>query len=84
MTSLTGGAVCCIWVGSLINYENPFEDVKVYNFVPSEVLISSDHQDEDLAFKWPAITDTVSLYLLMSLRFDTIESNSELFWLGEW
>ena len=37
-------------------------------FVPSEVLISSDYQDEDLSLKSPVITDTVSLHLLMSLK----------------
>ena len=51
----------CISVGSLINCENPFEDVSEYNFVTSEVLIVSDHQDEDLALKSPVITDTVGL-----------------------
>ena len=33
----------CIWVGSLINCENPFKDVSKYDFVLSEVLISPDH-----------------------------------------
>ena len=27
----------CVWVGSLINCENPFEDVSEHNFAPSEV-----------------------------------------------
>ena len=58
----------CICVGPLINCQNPFEDVSEYNFVPSEVLISSDYQDEDLALKSPVITDTVGLHLLMSLN----------------
>ena len=78
----------CIWVGSLIICKNPFADVSEYNFVTSEVLISSDHQDEDLALKSLAITDTIGLHLLMSLkrysRFDKNKSNSEFFWLGEW
>ena len=52
----------CILVGSLINWENPFEDVSEYNFVTSEVLISLDHQDEDLGLKSLAITDTVGLH----------------------
>ena len=73
----------CICVGPLINCQNSFEDVCEHNFVPSEVLISSDYQDEDLALKSPVITDTVGLHLLMSLnycsRFDENESNSELF-----
>ena len=77
----------CIWVGSLINCEKPFEDVNEYNFVPSEVLISLDHQDEDLTLKSPGFTDTVDLRLLMSLKscskLEKNESNSELFWLGE-
>ena len=77
----------CIWADSLINCENPFEDVSEYNFVPSEVLISSDHQDEDLALKSLVIADTVGLHLLMSLksgsRFDKNKSNLELFLLRE-
>ena len=51
-----------------MNYENPFKDVSKFNFVPSEVLISSDHQDKDFALKSPVITDTVGLHLLMSLK----------------
>ena len=73
----------CIWVGLLINCENPFEGLSEYNYVPSEVLIYSDHQDEGLALKSPVITDTVGLHLLLSLnncsRFDKNESNSKLF-----
>ena len=69
----------CISVGSLINCKNPFEDVSEYNFVTSEVLISSDHQGKDLALKSPVITDTVGLHLIMSLKscseFDKNESN---------
>ena len=41
----------CIWVASLINCEDLFEDVSKYNFVPSEVLIFSDHQSKDLPLK---------------------------------
>ena len=71
----------------LINCENLFEDVSKYNFVTSEIVISSGHQDEDLTLKSPVITDAVSLLLLISLkscsRFDKNESNMELFWLGE-
>ena len=77
----------CTWVGSLINCKNPFEDVSEYNFVSSEVLISLDDQYKDLALKSAVITDTVRLYLLMSLksysRFDKNEWNSELLWFGE-
>ena len=77
----------CIWVVSLINCENQFEEVSEYNFVSSEVLISSDHQDEDLALNSTVITDTVRLHSLKSLkscsRFDKNELNSELFWPGE-
>ena len=56
-------------------------------FAPSEVLIFSDYQEEDLSLKSPVITDTASLHLLMSLkscsRFDKNESNSDLFSLGK-
>ena len=55
--------------------------------VPSEILTSSDHQEEDLALKSPVIIDTVGLRVLMSLKscskFNKNESNSRLFWLGE-
>ena len=58
-----------------------------YKFVPSEVLMSSDHQEEDLALKSPVIIDTVGLRVLMSLKscskFNKNESNSQLFWLRE-
>ena len=79
--------VVCIQAGSLINCKNPYEDVSEYNFLLSEVLISSDHRDKNLALKSPAITDTVGLHLLMCpkscSRFDKNELNSELFWLVE-
>ena len=39
-----------------------------YKFVPSEVLMSSGHQEEDLALKSPVIIDTVGLRVLMSLK----------------
>ena len=58
----------CTCVGSFINWKNPFEDVSEYKFVPSEVLMSSDHQEEDLALKSPVIIDTVGLRVLMSLN----------------
>ena len=55
--------------------------------VPSEILTSSDHQEEDLALKSPVIIDTGGLRVLMSLKscskFNKNESNSRLFWLGE-
>ena len=58
-----------------------------YKFVPSEILMSSDHQEEDLTLKLPVIIDTVGLRVLMSLkscsRFNKNDSNSRLFWLGE-
>ena len=41
----------CKCVGSFINWETPFADVNESNFSPSEVLMSSDHQYDDLALK---------------------------------
>ena len=58
----------CTCVGSFINWENPLEDVSEYKFVLSKVLMSSDHQEEDLALKSPVIIDTVGLPVLISLK----------------
>ena len=49
-----------------MNCQNPFKDGSKFSFVPSEVLIFSDHQDKDFALKSP--TDTDCLHLLMSLK----------------
>ena len=50
--------------------------------------MSSDHQGNDLALKLPIILDTVGLRVLMLLKscskFNKNDSNSRLFWLGEW
>ena len=66
---------------------NLVEDVSEYKFVPSEVVMSSDHQEEDLALRSPVIIDTVGLSVLMSLnscsKFNKNESNSRLFLLEE-
>ena len=43
----------CIWVGSLITSWNPLQDVNKNNFLPSVVLISSNHQEEHLALNSP-------------------------------
>ena len=57
-----------------------FENVSIYKFVPSEVLMSSDYQEEDIALKLPVIIDTVGLCILMLLKscskFNKNESNS--------
>ena len=55
-------------IGSFINWKNPFEDASEYKFVSSKVLMSLDHQEEDLALKSPVIIDTVGLRALMSLK----------------
>ena len=56
-----------------------------YKCVPSEVSITSDHQEEDLALKSPVIIDIVGLRLLRLLKswsmFKKNASNSLLFWL---
>ena len=41
----------CKCVGPFIDWETPFADVTESNFSPSEVLMSSDHQYDDLALK---------------------------------
>ena len=58
----------CTCVGSFLNWENPLEDVSEYKFVLSKVLMSSDHQEEDLALKSSVIIDTVGLPVLVSLK----------------
>ena len=42
-----------IWVGSFIICRNPLQDVNESNFVPSVVLMSSNHQEEELTLKSP-------------------------------
>ena len=49
--------LACKCVGSFINWETPFVDVNESDFSPSEVLMSSDHQYDNLALKSPVITD---------------------------
>ena len=65
----------CICVGLFIHRGNPFEDVSENNFDPSVLLISVDHQEEDLALKSPLITDKDGLHLFMSFN----ESNRHCF-----
>ena len=45
----------CKWVGSFINWENPFADVNESNFSHSEVLMSSDQHHDVLALKLSVI-----------------------------
>ena len=47
----------CKCVGSFNNWETPFADVNESNLSCSEVLISSEHQYDDVALKSPAITN---------------------------
>ena len=55
-----------------------------HKFVPSEILMSSDHQEEYFALKSSVIIGTVGLRVLMSLKscskFNINESNPRLFW----
>ena len=71
----------------LVHLLTPFEDMSEYKFVSSKVLMSPDHQEENLALKPPVIIDTVGLRVLMSLnscsKFNKNESNSRLFLLEE-
>ena len=73
----------CKCVGSFINWETPFADVNESNFSPSEVLMSSDHQYDDLVVKSTVITNKNGLdsfMLLESLsKLLRNESNSLLF-----
>lgn len=46
-----------IYVGSFINWGKPFEDVSESNFDPSVILISLEHQEDDLVLKSPVIID---------------------------
>ena len=70
-------------VGSFTNWKNLFEDVSEYKFVRSKALMSSDHQEEDLALNLPVIIDTFGLRVLMSLKscskFNRNESNSRCY-----
>ena len=42
-----------IWVGLFLTCWNPLKDVNKNNFVPYEVLMPSDHSEEDLALQSP-------------------------------
>ena len=55
-------------VGSVINWESPLEDVSENNFNPVIVLVSLDHQEEDLKLKLPVIRDMNRLRLFMSFK----------------
>ena len=54
----------CIWVGSFISCWNPSEEVCANSLAPSVVLMSLDHQEDNLALKLPVITDKYGLQLL--------------------
>ena len=73
----------CKCVGSFINWVKPFEEVIEKSFDPSLVLMSLDHQCEDLALKSPVITDNDGLRFLISFKsfskFCKNKSNSLLF-----
>ena len=76
----------CIWVGSFISCWNPSEEVYANNLVPPVVLVSLDHQEDDLALISPVITDKYSLRFFISIisfsKLDKNKSNSSLFCYG--
>ena len=73
-------------VGSFINWVTPLEDVSENVFNSSIVLVSLDHQEEDLELKSPVITDKDGLRLFMSFKkfskLDINKSNSSVLWLA--
>ena len=58
----------CISIGSFIICWNPLKDVNESNFVPSVVLISSNHEEEDLTLKSPV---TKSKCMVRSINYDS-------------
>ena len=76
-----------ICAGSFISSESPLENVSENNYNPLIVLVSLDHQEEDLELKSPVITDKDGLLLFMSFKnfskLDRNQSNSYVLWLGE-
>ena len=77
----------CIWVGSFIICWHQLPDVNESNFVPSVVLISSDHQEKDLALKSPLTKVKYGFHRFISRnvfsKFTKNWLNSSLVWLGE-
>ena len=73
-------------VGSFINWVTPLEDVSENVFNSSIVLVSLDHQEEDLELKSPVTTDKDGLRLFMSFKkfskLDINKSNSSVLWLA--
>ena len=59
----------------------------IIDFNPSMVLVSLDHQEEDLELNSPVTTDKDDLRLFMSFKkFSKLvrnESNSSVLWFGE-
>ena len=56
-----------IHIGSFISWKKPFDEGNASKFDISVVLISSEHQEGDLASKSPAILVNAGLRLFMSL-----------------
>ena len=83
ITSVQEDKFFCIWVGSFISCCNPSEDVRANNLVPSAVLMSLDHKEDDLAFTSPVITDKYGLRLFTWIvsfsKLDENNSNSLLY-----
>ena len=75
------------WVGLSINWEYPAVDVKASNSLPTLVVMSPDHQLEDLALKSPINTwqngDNASTLFKVKFRFWLYASNSSVVWLGD-
>ena len=78
------GSMC---VGSDISWSKLCNDVRASKCVPSVVVLSSFHQDEDLALKSPRIIVNKELdeivLLKSSSKLDRKFSNSTLSWLGD-
>ena len=59
----------------------------IIDFNPSMLLVSLDHQEEDLELNSPVTTDKDDLRLFMSFKkFSKLvrnESNSSVLWFGE-
>ena len=76
----------CIWVGSFMICWKPLQNVNESNFVPSFMLMSSDHQEEDLVLKSLLIKVKYGFHRFKSRsifsKFSKNWLNASLFWLG--
>ena len=74
-------------MGSDINWWNPHVVVRESIWDPSYDVMSSDHQDQDLALKSPSITVKEDLSILTWFnnlsKLTKNSSNSLLDWLGD-